>query len=153
MTERLCRTCGTTITAKSKSGLCRPCACKDPEIKAKKSASVKLAYQRDPVYLEEQRQRLLERNRSNKMRALAGKKAKELRIWEKGNAAMTPELRQRAGKTLSERRLSHIPPEVRDDYRRLTQNRFRRDEAINLVMDLHAHRMGKFIRKLVQESA
>ena len=153
MTDCRCRTCRTPITKRSKTGLCCPCMRKDPDINARKSASVRKAYQANPEYRDQQRARLIEHNRSERMRELAGKKAKELRIWELGKDAMTPDVRRRAGVTISARRLAHIPPELRDEYRALTSRRWHKAEATELVMELHRSRMAKFIEKLKQETA
>jgi len=145
-----CRTCQSPITRYSKSGLCRPCARKDPEVAARKSAAVKARYDADPDYRERQRTRTAEHNRSDKMRALAGEKAKALRIWEKGTAAMTPEVRKRAGRALVETRLGHIPRELREDYKQLIRNRWSREDATAAILASHEATMAQFRRKLIE---
>lgn len=150
---KTCRTCGVPVTSKkNKTGLCKPCARKDPEVAARKSAAVRARYLADPEFRELQRARTAEHNRSEKMRALAGQKARELRIWEKGIAAMTPELRQQSAKRLSETRMAHIPPEVRDDYRVLVRAKVPKEEALATVLALHEERMKDFRRKLEEAS-
>ena len=153
MNTRTCRTCNTPITKRSKSGLCCPCMRKDPEINARKSASVRKAYQTNPEYKAQQRARLVEQNRSERMRALAGKRAKELRIWEKAKDAMTPEVRKRAGIAISARRLAHIPPELRDEYRTLTSRHWHKEEATRIILDKYERDMEAFRRKLWSEKA
>lgn len=145
---RLCRTCAAPITRYSKTGLCRACVRTDPDVSARKSAKVRLKYQSDPSYRENQRARTAEHNRSAKMRKLAGEKARAMRIWEKGLACMTPELRKQAGRTLSAVKLAHIPPELRDEYRALTRRRWYKDEATAMIMEMHDKQMQRFLRKL-----
>lgn len=152
MTTPTCRTCNTPITKRSKTGLCCPCMRKDPEINARKSASVRKAYQTDPEYKAQQRARLVERNQSEAMRTMSGRRAKELRIWELGKEAMTPEVRKRAGITISAKRLAHIPPERRKEYRTLTSRRWPKEEAARIVLEQHERDMAKFVEKLKQET-
>ncbi len=91
-------------------------------------------------------------NQSPKMRALAGQKAKELRIWELAKGTRTPEGMERARKRLSDTRLAHIPPEVRDDYRVLVRAKVPKEEALATVLAAHEERLSAFRRKLEEAS-
>lgn len=143
-----CVKCGQPRYWRAKTGMCGDCSRRDPETAAKKSASVRARYAADPDVRERHIQRTREHNQSDKMRALAGQKAKALRIWELAKGKRTPEGIERAAKRLSEHRMAHIPPEVRDDYRVLMRAKVPRDEALATVLALHEERMAAFRRKL-----
>ena len=85
------------------------------------------------------------------MRELAGKKAKEMRSREKSLAAITPEVLKQRARSLSERRLAHIPPEFRDDYRALVRVKVPRDEAAAMIRASYEARMREFRAKIRQK--
>lgn len=143
-----CDKCGQPRYWRAKTGLCGRCSRSDPGVAARKSAALKARYAADPDVRERHRQRTIEHNQSPKMRALAGQKAKELRIWELAKDKRTPESIERGAKRLSERRMAHIPPEVRDDYRVMVRAKVPKNEALATVLALHEERMAAFRRKL-----
>lgn len=147
-----CIKCGKPRYHRAKTGMCGDCSRRDPEVSAKKSASIKALFAANPEYLERQREGMLAHNRSEKMRALAGQKAKELRIWEKAKGSRSPEAIARGAKRLSETRMAHIPPEVRDDYRVLVRAKVPKEEALATVLALYEERMAAFRRKLEEAS-
>lgn len=147
-----CAKCGQPRYWRAKTGMCGECSRSDPAVNARKSAAIKALFAADPGYLERQREGITAHNRSEKMRALAGQKAKELRIWEKAKGSRSPEAIARGAKRLSERRMAHIPPEVREDYRVLMRAKVPKDEALASVLALYEERMAAFRRKLEEAS-
>jgi len=143
-----CDRCGKPRYWRAKTGLCGECSRSDPGVAARKSAALKARYAADPEMVERHRRGLIERNRTDKMRALSGQQAKTLRIWEKAYAGRTPEGNARMARMQTERKLAHIPPEVRDDYRELRKAKVSVAEATASVLALHEERMAAFRRKL-----
>lgn len=119
--EQACGRCGVGISRWSKTGHCRSCVFKVPEIAAKRSAAIKRAFMADPMKRERQRRGVAEANRRPEARERARRRAIESRIWEKGVEAMTPEVRERIGRTQTEQRLAHIPLERRAEYKKLVK--------------------------------
>lgn len=152
VTQHTCRTCGAPRYHRARTGLCARCSRSDPELAARKSATLKARYESDPELRERNRAATAEHNRSPKMRELAGRKARELRIWEMAKGARSPEAIQRGARRLSETRLRDLPPEVREDYRVLMRAKVPREEAKAIVLRQHEERMAAF-RRRVEDSA
>lgn len=147
-----CVKCGEPRYWRAKTGMCGACARRDPDVAAKKSASVRARYAADPDVRERHVARTAEHNRSDRMRELAGRKAKELRIWELARGKRTPEGLQRMARRVSAARLAHIPPEVREDYLVLVRAKVPATEAAETVQRLHEERLSAFRRKLEDAS-
>lgn len=119
--NKTCLGCGGTVSKHSTTGFCRSCVFKVPEIAARRSAAIERAFMADPSKRERQRNGVAEANRRPEARERARRQALSMRIWEQGVAAMTPEIRERCGATLSARKLAHIPLERRAEYKRLVK--------------------------------
>ena len=119
--NRVCLGCGGPVTTHSKTGRCRSCVWKVPEMAARRTVAIQRAFMADPEKRERHRQALAEANRRPERRAQSSEHARARRIWERGYAAMTPEVRARIGKTLSEKALAHIPLERREEYKKLVK--------------------------------
>lgn len=88
-------------------------------------------------------------NKTDAARKRAGEQAKRLDLPSIGKAHLTPECWKRGAKTLEERRLGHIPPELRGEYRHLIQKkRCTAKEAAAIVLAHHEKQMAQFRRKL-----
>jgi len=132
-----CATCGTSLCRDNKSGLCRSCVWKDPSIAARRGEAIRRALMADPIKRERHRKAVTEANRSPERRARSGQQCRELRLWEKGLACMTPEVRARQGRSSSNSRLAHIPLERREEYLRLAK-KYGAAEAQRIILDHHA---------------
>lgn len=133
--EPTCRTCGGPRYKRSRTGLCGQCSRRDPAVAAKKSATIRERYATDPGMRERHHAAMVRHNQSVKMREVASRKAKTLRIWELAKAAQTPETRAKAAKTLSERKMAHIPAELRDEYRALRRRGLKPMEALEPLIN------------------
>lgn len=111
-----CRTCGGSVSAQSKTGLCRVCVLSDPEVVARRAEARRKAFLHNPELRAKQRQALAESNRQPHRRAQSGQQARSLKLWEYGLPKVDGDVRKRAGETLSNRMLADIPLAHRDDY-------------------------------------
>jgi len=132
-----CHRCANPISAGSRSGLCRPCANVDPDINAKRAEARRKAFALHPEYRQRQREALAASNRLDHRRKQSGDQAKSMRLWECGLPMVTPDVRARSGKTMTERRLAHIPLAFRDDYRILVK-KVGAKEACKAILELAA---------------
>lgn len=155
---RVCSDCPTPISRGSK-GRCRRCTNlilnADPERHAKAAASYRKRYRSDPAF----REAVTQRNREGVARAMAnnprfvearrenGRKAGRLNIHH----SWTPEVRARAGRTNSARRLAHIPADYRDLYRDLIKQDLSAAERTRIVLE-HAEADRLRAARTVQQS-
>jgi len=100
----------------------------------------------DPETRDRHRRAVAQANRSPEKREKSRAAAMRLRPWERALAAVTPESRQRAAKTLSNRRLAHIPPSKREERRRLLNRGFTAEEATRIVLDEHAREVSSRLK-------
>lgn len=145
--ERFC-SCGVAITRHSRSGQCRTCAMSSPEVCERRTAGIRAAYRHNPDFLERQRRWMAELNRQPEARARSGEQARRIKLWEYGLPKMMPEVRARQGKTLSDRRLAHIPEEVREEYRSLVARDFTAAEAERIVTEHLAREVERFTARI-----
>jgi hypothetical protein len=132
-----CHRCASPISAGSRSGLCKRCANTDPDINAKRAEARRRAFELHPEYRQRQREAVTAANRQEYRRKQSGEQAKALRLWELSAAKMTPEVRAQQGRTMTERRLAHIPLAYRDDYRILVR-KVGAKEARKAILELAA---------------
>lgn len=141
---RTCLDCPTEITARNKSGRCRPCSTKrnntDPEIVARRNDAIRRRFA-DPAIRAEHARRVAEWNRNlpdsvrQSRRAHGLKKAAKLKA---AAAAITAETRAENGRKRSDTTLAWCPPEWRDRYREIKIRGKRAAEAKRIVLDLIA---------------
>ena len=103
----------------------------------------------DPLYLEKLRS--MARSISSKPGHMQKMLEASLKAetWRIGQAAMTPESYAKAGRTLSAKCLAWCPPELRDEYRRLTASKkIPAKQARAMILEQHEKAMAEFRRKL-----
>lgn len=145
---KTCRTCAAPINRRNKSGLCRACIAHDREMQLKRIEASRRAYQARPEILAAATARLVAETQKPEHAERSRRMMIEQRLWERGAAARgekgSPANRKMA-RTLSATRLSHIPPELRDEYRHLVKiKRFSAAEASRMVAELHKAEMARF---------
>lgn len=152
-----CRTCKGPVSKWSKSGLCAPCARRDPELNAKRIAAAKRAYELRPELLAVAGDRLRALAKTPEHAERARRRALDGQFWKVGQAYLggpgSP-VRLKAGRSESETKLAHIPPECREEYKFLVRSkRLKADEAARIVLEHHAEQMARFVRRLLDEAA
>lgn len=130
-----CRECGKALCWGNKSGLCRSCSNSDPEILQRRAEGRRKAFLYDPMKRERQRKAVSEANRRPERRARSGELARAIRLWDYGQAALTPESYRKAGWINSERKLAHIPLAYRDEYKGLAK-KYGAAEAERMICEL-----------------
>lgn len=149
---KTCSTCGTGIYHRNKSGLCRSCIAHDPAIQAKRAEGMRRAFQLRPELLVAATERIRAATKTPEHAERARRMMKEGRLWERGVLALGPAgspVRQRAGKTVSNTRLNHIPRELRDEYRHLVNiKRFSAAEAQSIVLEQHEREIERFRQRI-----
>lgn len=148
-----CKQCQAPITRQSKTGMCKPCALQarnsDPEFQERRIKSVKLAFMLRPELGASRRAAMIEINKSPEHRANTSRRNKEINSIAFARKGRSQEASVRGGKTLSARKLAHIPPEYRDEYRRLVDSkRMTAKEASAIILAQHNKDMADFRRKL-----
>jgi len=152
-TQVNCKVCHSPITRQSKSGMCKHCVLSarnsDPEFQAKRTNAVKLAFRLRPELSASRRAAIIEINKSPEKRLRQSQRNLETNAIAKARDGCTDESRKRGGKTHSARCLAHIPPEYRDEYRRLIKyKRLTANEASSAILAQHAKDMANFRKKL-----
>jgi hypothetical protein len=136
-----CTDCGVSISVKS-TGRCRTCACaianRDPEIRARKGAAMRLAYT-DPAFAAKRAagsrkavaRRMADPAHVEKLREMG-------RRYGTANldaARLSPEVRAKAGRSISARKLEHIPAAYRAAYREIRAKNISAPEAERMVLE------------------
>lgn len=149
---KTCRTCNAELYRRNKSGLCRVCVAFDPETQQRRKDGQRRAYQQRPELLVAATDRLRATTKTPEHAARARKMMVEGRLWERGVAAKGApgsEVNQRIGRSVSNARLAHIPPELRADYRRLVQIKgFSAAEAQQIIAEQHEMQMARWRREI-----
>ena len=145
-----CKACDAELNRANRSGYCRPCWNRSPEKLAKQSATMKAKW-RDP----EQRAIMAAAGTRNLMesggQAKGAQIAKEKQTWKIASQHITEEARARGKRLMIERKIGHIPREVRPMYYDLTRKKkISAEEASALVLEHHQCEMEKFKRKLMR---
>jgi hypothetical protein len=152
---KTCRTCQKELWRRNKSGLCRVCQQTDPEAIARRNEGWRRAYTVRPELLKACGERLRAVTRTPGHAERARKMMVEQRLWERGIEALGAagsDVRLKAGKSLSRSRLSHIPPQYHDEYRRLVNNKgFRAAEALKIIIDEHETKMQRWRDTILPE--
>lgn len=130
---RLCA-CGKKLYWGNKTGKCRPCLNSDQDYHARKAEAIKKAFAYDPTLRIKHVAAVAEINRRPERRKQSGEQAKRIRLWEYGLPNVTPEVRERGGKTLTDRRLEAVPLEHRETYKSLVK-KVGAQSALEMVMD------------------
>ena len=148
---RACKTCAGPIHRRNRSGLCKRCIVTDPAMIAKKAAATRRYYQTHPEALEAKTRQLVAQTQKPEHGARARRMVMENRLWEQGHASYVAgsEAARRGGARLSAVRLAWCPPELRDEYRFLTNAKgYRAAEARAMIEDQHELQMACFRRAL-----
>jgi hypothetical protein len=119
---------------------------RNPEWREKQRAGVQRKLKSDPDYVEKLR---ASARRAAAVRDPGAMRERWLRdrVWEKSNAAHPPgsPSRLKAAQAISNRRLAHIPPELRDEYRQLQRStRMRAHEALARLESDHPKAMQRW---------
>jgi hypothetical protein len=147
--KRQCSDCAKPIAKANKTGLCRVCLTTTPAGKAYLSAVQVRIFQTDPLRREKSRQCGIEISNRPGMRQRRSEAAKARELWKLAQAGLTPEVRKRAGQSISEHRLAHIPPHLREQYKGLVKNKgFKAAEAFQMIREQEAAEMMRFRRKI-----
>lgn len=139
---RKCDGCGTGVSSRNTSGLCRRCSLvktRSPEVRARAVATFRQVMS-DPVRRAKMGKAVSEARRRRMatdpaFAAQCREAGRRLGLSGVGLAAKTPETHKRAGQSVSNRRLSWCPPEYRDEYRRLLKNGMKKAEAKPLILE------------------
>lgn len=142
-----CKACGKALWKGNASGFCRKHI--PPDRRAKMAEGIRRKIKHDPVYLEKLRS--LARANSSKPGHIAKmvEASVKAETWRVGQAALTPESYAKAGRTFSARYMAWCPPELRDEYRRLTgSKKIPAKQARAMILEQHDKAMADFRRKL-----
>ncbi|WP_139809985.1 hypothetical protein [Sphingomonas azotifigens] len=142
---RSCPDCGGRMAAGSTR--CRTCSnrrvASSPEVRAKAAATFRMNYNADPARQAEHRARVratVERARIDNPAFFEARRENGRRHGPRNiDKSWAPEARAKAGRSISARRLAHIPSEYRDLYRDLTKQDLTAAERERIVLD-HAAR-------------
>jgi hypothetical protein len=140
-----CVVCDKPLARGTKSGRCR--LHPSSESAAKRSAALILKYASDPSYRAVQR--ATGGCRSEKGRQALSARAKREKLWERGQAAFTPETFKKRGDTIRAKRLAHIPVEYRGLYMELRRKyRVPVVDALAAVEQQQAADVARFRREV-----
>lgn len=126
-----CSVCSGPLHRQNKIGLCRQCyrTHRPDHIREKQSAAVKRVYATRPEYRDLHRKAMQAHSRTPEHRQRASDRAKEMRIWEIGHKAITPEIaKKRSAKAVSTR-LAAVPSGYLKLYRELRRKHLTVEEA------------------------
>ncbi len=148
-----CKNCSGPISAKNKSGYCKSCAprfAKHPDHGERVRRALKRKFAADPEAKERARETARANLFSDKARKARSEAAKRIGLSEIGRrAASTPEARAKAGRTITAKRLAWCPPELRDEYLRLSRRcHYRKEEAKRIILEQHEKNMREFRRSI-----
>lgn len=148
-----CKTCDKPLAATTKGDYCLKHINGSPEKRAKLSAALKRAHMCDPQLRVKARERQLKRVKLPGVKAAMAESCKRRRLWELGNAARTPEINKRHGKTWSERYgyASWCPPELIETAKWLRKmQRLSLGEVKVMIAEQHERDMARFRKGLDQ---
>lgn len=157
--KRSCPDCGQHIAAKSTR--CRACSnrrvASRPEVRAKAAATFKMNYRADPARQAEHRERVratVEQARIDNPAFFEARRENGRRHGP-GNIgkSWTPEVRAKAGRTISARRLADIPSDYRDMYRDLTKQHLKADERKRIVLEHAAVEQARIAAEMASRQA
>lgn len=132
-----CTHCPKPLHRQNKTGICRECfrTHRPDHIREKQSAAVKRAYATRPDYRDRHRKAMLAHNQSPEHRQRASDRAKEMRIWEMGHKAITPDIVARRSRKASSTRLRGVPSGYHNLYRALRKKHLSVAEATNACIE------------------
>ena len=147
-----CKVCSGRIGPRNQSGYCVKCFNRHgmPEGHAARvSAGMKRLFARDPVYLDEVRQRARSLIANGIGREARREAAIRINLWGLARGNQTPESRAKAGRSISATRLAWCPAELRGEYKRLVRSKkIPAAEARVLILEQHEKDMVEFRRKI-----
>lgn len=154
---KICRTCAAALYRRNKSGLCKTCIATDPGAILRRAEGQRRAYALRPELVVACSERLRKATRTPEHAERARRMMTENRLWERGIAAAGPPgspSRRKTAASLSNTRLAHIPPELRDEYRHLVSiKKFSAAEATAIVTEQHAKDMDRWRKQLAEAAA
>lgn len=141
-----CRACEKPLGRKNRTGYCVRHAKQSPEYRAKLAAAQRRAQQADPT---------IRTRKSAAMKALAAtpewqtrnaESCRRRRIWERGVAALTLDVRAQQGRTFSVRHgiASWCPPELVETARALRRSGVPIEETKRMIAEQHEQDMRRF---------
>jgi len=149
-----CKTCGCALGPRNKSGYCRPHIAArnaaDPVWRAKQADGVRRKLSHDPVYLDQKRAAARALSADPDIVERRTRRFRQDKVWEAGHrAALDPEVRARAGRSISERRLGWCPVHLRAEYTDLIRRkRFTAAEARAMIEDQNELDMARWRRSI-----
>lgn len=150
---RVCSVCGGPISKVNVSGMCRVCNPKfrSPDHSEKVSAGIRRRYATDPAYLDELRKRAKRLSDRPDVVERRTRKFIENRVWEAGWAAQTPEVRERARRSISAKALAWCPPHLREQYRQLRAKGVPREEAREAILAHEKAEIERLRRRMTEK--
>lgn len=155
---RVCE-CGAPISKRSKTGRCQPCANRfvnnSPEMKAKRAEGIRRKWATDKEFAARMKRQATERIMSPEVREKSRAAFMLNQPWTK--AQRDAASYARGGRSISERRLAHIPITLRGKYRYLVRSkRMSAADATAAVLALadahYAPQVVDFLRRFTSVS-
>lgn len=148
-----CKVCSVTLGRNNRSGYCRrhvsAINATRPDWKEKIRAGMNRRLAEDPDFREAVKRRASALGRDPATRKARSENFKKGQYWKLGSAAQDKEVRARAGRSLTEYRLSWCPPHLRDEYRWLyTTKKVPAVEARKMIEEQHEAEMTRWRRSI-----
>lgn len=151
-----CKVCGSTLGRYNRSGHCRrhvaALNATRPGWKEKIRDGINRRFAEDPELLAAVKRRASALGRDPATRQMRSENFKKGQYWKLGNAAQSKDSRARAGRAITEHRLSWCPPELRAEYHQLYRSkRVPAAEARKMIEQQHEMEMVRWRRSIGQE--
>lgn len=144
--------CSAVLGPKNATGFCRKhfsSHCPRPERGARISASRKRFLQENPAEMTKIRDLCRTIAKLPQTRAAGSRNARKNRLWEIGQAALTPEARKLAGQRARATKLAWCPENLREAYLHLLySSRIKKTEAKALILAEHEASLRKMRREM-----
>lgn len=142
--------CDRPLHRRNKTGLCAAHVKSDPAYRARLAQSQRRALALDPTILERRAAAMRAKASTPEWKARNAELCRDRRLWEKGVAALTPEIRAQQGRTFSARHgvASWSPPELVDLARALRAHGATLEEAKRMVDEQHERDMQRFRERI-----
>lgn len=152
---KTCAECSTTLGPRNTSGYCARhvgiANMRRPGVREKAARNMRLRLAADPVLREGYQARMRAHQALPQAREARRQRWLAEKPWIKGNEVQPKggEARQRMAASISARRLAWCPPELRDDYRLLTNVKgLKAAEAREMILEQHEAEMARFRRSI-----
>jgi hypothetical protein len=152
---KACTTCAAELSARNKSGYCKrhvsAANAADPAWREKQRAGAIRAVRDNPERLAQLRKGIVAAGKLPQAVAARRKRCIEERLWERGHQALQADRSHwaRGGRRGSETKLAWCPPELRDEYRKMTISyRYSAAESRKMIEDHHEVAMERWRRSV-----